>query len=462
MLDEKANLLYEKLRAEGVSPKQDESMQRELDISPAHVLDGCSAGEDIPVERGLYSTDDFRALQGMSPPSPDYSMAIQTIDDLMDRDKQRNQDGFPEKIRWAKIVKPTRSGNRFVIVPTTQEEKLLHDPGPYNGGNEQESSSGSGEGEEGEVIGEAPIQPGVDGQGSGQGGQGEDEDHGLVTNPYDLGRLLTENFELPNVKDTAKKTSLTTYKYDLTDSNKRFGQILDKKATLKKIVESNLILGNIHDVNNVDPAELVVAPKDKVYKILSKERDFESQAVVFFARDYSGSMMGRPTEAILTQHIFIYSMLMYQFKERVIPRFVLHDTSAREVPDFDTYYRLSIAGGTMVSSAFELINHIVDDENLAKDYSIYILYGTDGEDWDAKGTKAVEAIKKTFDYVSRLGITIIESPYTSSHGSYVEKYINDSKMLNDYPHLIKLDTIRQSEISDARIIKGIKHLFSQK
>jgi uncharacterized sporulation protein YeaH/YhbH (DUF444 family) len=62
----------------------------------------------------------------------------------------------------------------------------------------------------------------------------------MESSAYDLGRMLTEQFELPNLKDKGKKRSLTRYTYDMTDRNRGFGQVLDKKATLREIVETNI------------------------------------------------------------------------------------------------------------------------------------------------------------------------------------------------------------------------------
>ena len=117
----------------------------------------------------------------------------------------------------------------------------------------------------------------------------------MESNAYDLGKILTEQFSLPNLQDKGKKRSLTKYTYDLTDRNRGFGQLLDKKATLRQIVETNIHLGRLDPALPIDPSEFLIAPRDKVYRILSREKDFESQAMVFFLRDYSGSMSGKPT-----------------------------------------------------------------------------------------------------------------------------------------------------------------------
>ncbi len=71
--------------------------------------------------------------------------------------------------------------------------------------------------------------------------------------------------------------------------------------------------------------------------------------MVFFLRDYSGSMAGKSTELVVAQHVLIYSWLLYQYAMQVETRFILHDTEAKEVPDFYTYYNSRVAGGTQVA-----------------------------------------------------------------------------------------------------------------
>ena len=66
------------------------------------------------------------------------------------------KDGFPRKIDVGRLIKPGKGGKeKVVIVPTTVEEKFIHDTSFRT--EEGESTGGSGEGEEGEVIGEQPV-----------------------------------------------------------------------------------------------------------------------------------------------------------------------------------------------------------------------------------------------------------------------------------------------------------------
>jgi uncharacterized protein len=383
---------------------------------------------------------------------------IRSIDELLERDRQREEDGFPRKIRMGRLIRPGKGDQgKVVIVPTTVEEKFLHDTRSRAEG-EGEASGGSGGGEEGEIIGEEAVRPAGQ-SGSGGAGQGEGGGHEVESSAYDLGRILTEKFELPNLKDKGKKRSLTRYTFDLTDRNRGFGQILDKKATLRRIVETNIHLGNLPDAGNIDTTRFLIAPRDKIYRILSREKDYDSQAMVFFLRDYSGSMAGRATELVVSQHVMVYSWLLYQYERQVETRFILHDNEASEVPDFYTYYNSKVAGGTRIASAYKLVNELVARDNLAKDYNIYVFHGTDGDDWDADGSEVVAELKKLVVYCNRLGVTIAEHVYARGGRTEVERHLRKSGLLENQPDLVRMD-IMGEDADETRIIEGIKKLIS--
>ena len=459
-MNKKQYKYFEEIKKRGIDGDREKRMLTELQDTNTHDLPpdvpgnthgGSSNSDDI------YTVNDLAVLQNLTFSTAPYTTCLRSLDELLERDKLREKDGFPRKIRVGRLIKPGKSGKgKVVVVPTTVEEKLVHD-NSFNPQDEEESSGGSGEGEEGEIIGEQPVRP-QDGSGSGPG-EGEGAAHEMESSAYDLGKILTEKFELPNLKDKGKKRSLTRYTYDMTDKNRGFGQVLDKKATLRQIVETNIALGNIPDVYDIDPLNFLISPRDKIYRILSREKDYESQAVVFFLRDYSGSMVGKPTELIVSQHVLIYSWLLYQYDKQVETRFILHDTEAKEVPDFYTYYNSKVAGGTKVASAYKLVNDIVEKENLVTDYNIYVFHGTDGDDWDTDGKESVPEIKKMLTYANRLGITIAEHGFGRSGNTEVERYLVKSNLLRSKPQHIRLDVIPKGS-DEPRLIEGIRKLIS--
>ena len=448
--------IYQRIKAQGLTPEQEKKILAELHRSEMESEISLADTTSAPMAPSLYSYHDFLVLQAAAPARGNYTSQIRTIDELLAKDKQREKDGFPRKIQVGRMIKPGRGGkDKVVVVPTTAEEKLYHD-NSFSETEEGQGAGGSGEGEEGEVIGEQPVRPSEQGGGAGPG-QGEGDQHELESSAYDLGRILTEQFELPNLKDKGKKRSLTRYTYDMTDRNRGFGQVLDKKATLRQILETNIHLGNLPDISDIDATRFLISPKDMIYRILSREKDFESQAMVFFVRDYSGSMAGKTTELVVAQHVLIYSWLLYQYANQVETRFVLHDTTAKEVPDFYTYYNSRVAGGTQVSSAYKLVNEIVKNENLAQDYNIYIFHGTDGDDWDTEGREAIPQLKIMLRFANRVGITIAQ--HGSGSTTEVERYVKKSGLLEQAPELIRMDIIGE-DADEGRLIDGIRKLIS--
>jgi len=461
-MDPKVQNYLSEIRKRGLTAKQEQKILAELNYQGNHEIRSDlpatdSGGETlISSPDGPYVYNDLFSLQEMGPIQPTYTTCLRSIDELLERDKKREEDGFPRKVRVGRLIKPGKGGKeKIVVVPTTVEEKFIHDT--IKPPNEEGASGGSGEGEEGEIIGEQPVR---EQNGSGAGpGQGEDTPHEMESSAYDLGKILTEQFELPNLKDKGKKRSLTRYTYDLTDRHQGFGQLLDKKATLRKILETNINLGNVPEGEDIDSTKFLISPRDKIYRVLSREMDYESQAMVFFLRDYSGSMAGKPTELVVSQHVLIYSWILYQYARQVETRFILHDTEAKEVENFYVYYNSKVAGGTRVASSYRLVNEIVDRENLVQDYNIYVFHGTDGDDWDTDGKEAIPELKRMLGYANRMGITIAQSSYGSPNKTEVEKYLRRSGMLTEKPDLLRMDVINENA-DEPRLIEGIKKLIS--
>jgi uncharacterized sporulation protein YeaH/YhbH (DUF444 family) len=425
----------------------------------------CRAAADI------YGTDDYAMLQNMEEPNAPEYRAAKSLDELLDRDDQREKDGFKRKISLGKIVKPTRGGQqKVIVVPTTVEEKFYHDSRVSEDDEQGQSDQGEGEGdtgenagtaegEEGDVIGERPLHSEGEGEGTGAG-QGSGEDHDIGATAYDLGKILTEKFKLPNLQDKGKKRTVTKYVYDLTDRNRGEGQVLDKKNTLLEIIKTNINLDRFDPDKPIEPAEFLINPKDYVYRIMSKEKDVESQAIVFFLRDYSGSMHGKPTDIVCSQHVMIYSWLMYQYSEQAEARFILHDTDAKEVPDFYTYHNMNVAGGTQIRSSIELVNKIIEDENLARDYNIYIFYGGDGDDWNSDKDAFAKAFDVLLPQVNRFGVTIVRNSYASADRmTEFERFLKEKNILEKYKKQTRLDVIDE-DADDKRLIEGIKKLVS--
>lgn len=391
---------------------------------------------------------------------------LESFDDLLQRDEQREKDGFSKKIKFRRM--PAGPG-KIISIPYVEEEKLIHgefEP-EYKSDDEDldeegdiDEMPGHGEGEEGEVIGEMPIT----GKGEGEGDErqaGEDPgDHGIEEKAYQKGKELSEKYELPNLKDKGKKVPTDEYTYDLTDRHRGSGQFLDRRETLRSVVKTNAVLGRI-DKNCIDISKMVVGPNDRVYRVLSKEKVWKSRAIVFFARDYSGSMWGEPTRIIVEQHMMIYAWLTHQYESLVIPRFFVHDTKAKEVSARE-YFGLSTGGGTFIPSVYQEITKTVEGEALARDYNIFVFQGTDGDDWDdGSGRTAIPEIEKILEYVNRMGVCVLKHPYYGDRKSIYEQYLEKSDLLRrrDVFRVCLMSLV--DDVTEDENIEAIKVLIAQ-
>ncbi|MBU1091694.1 MAG: hypothetical protein KJ674_05785 [Nanoarchaeota archaeon] len=92
---------------------------------------------------------------------------MESFDELLKRDEQREKDGFSKKIKIRRIL--TGPG-KVIAVPFVEEEKLLHgefEPTTDSDGEESQEGEGKlgdmvgqGEGDVGEVIGKRPLEEG--------------------------------------------------------------------------------------------------------------------------------------------------------------------------------------------------------------------------------------------------------------------------------------------------------------
>ena len=133
-MDSKLSKSYQQLKAHGLTPEQDEKIHLELDFEGNHSLPGDSGsgtGDDgsALTFQDIYAYHDLLDLQGMTAMRSTPNVSIRSIDELLERDNQREKDGFPRKVNVGRLIKPGKGGkDKVVIVPSTVEEKFYHDP----------------------------------------------------------------------------------------------------------------------------------------------------------------------------------------------------------------------------------------------------------------------------------------------------------------------------------------------
>lgn len=122
-----------------------------------------------------------------------------------------------------------------------------------------------------------------------------------------------------------------------------------------------------------------IDPFDLRYVNRVKQPQPSSQAVMFCLMDVSGSMDEQRKD--LAKRFFI---LLYLFLKRnygaIEVVFIRHHTRAEEV-DEDTFFHSTESGGTVVSSALELMRKVMDERYSPSEWNIYGAQASDGDNW---------------------------------------------------------------------------------
>lgn len=117
------------------------------------------------------------------------------------------------------------------------------------------------------------------------------------------------------------------------------------------------------------------------------------EAVVFFAADVSGSM-GSWEKTVGTElKKKIISFLDNKYRN-VYANYIHHSTTAKLVPK-DEFLVKAESGGTIVSSAFRLINKELEDyDYLNDDLDVFVVYISDGDNMTSDNIRAIKTLDK--------------------------------------------------------------------
>ena len=255
------------------------------------------------------------------------------------------------------------------------------------------------------------------GQGRGKAGnsdQTSEDDFIFELSREEFMNYFFEDLELPNMVKT-QLTATTDFKnqragYNIsgTPSNihvlrslrgalgRRFAvggparrELAKAEDELLNLLEENVPLGDprvvelkhtIHRLHTrllaipfIDPFDLRYSNRIKVPKPMT-------QAVMFCIMDVSGSMDEQRKDT--AKRFFI---LLYLFLKRVYDKievvFIRHHTAAAEV-DEEEFFHSRESGGTVVSSALNLLAKIIEERYGSGEWNSYVAQASDGDNWD--------------------------------------------------------------------------------
>lgn len=131
---------------------------------------------------------------------------------------------------------------------------------------------------------------------------------------------------------------------------------------------------------------------DLRYNNLARQPVPSTQAVMFCIMDVSGSMDEVKKDIAKRFFILLYLFLRKNY-EKIEVIFIRHHTSAKEVNEEEFFYSRE-TGGTVVSSALELLSQIINARFPASAWNIYVAQASDGDNWNADSPYCQELLQQ--------------------------------------------------------------------
>jgi uncharacterized protein len=289
------------------------------------------------------------------------------------------------------------------------------------GGVKEKIYPGNKEFTQGDKIKRPPPQGEASGRRASDKGEGEDEFSFQISNEEYMD-ILFEDLELPNLKKNMLKkiinyksirsgfnTNGTPTNIDIVRSLKgslarRIAIQSPLKRRLKKIKQEldivnsqledelndekytflskrkNHLIEDIESIENRIKRIPYIDTFDLRYKNFTQLPQPTTNAVMFCIMDVSGSMDQKTKEMAKRFFILLYLFLKRTYKDVEVV-YIRHHTQASEVNEEEFFYSKE-TGGTIVSSALELMNDIINDRYNPTDWNIYGAQASDGDNWN--------------------------------------------------------------------------------
>ncbi|MFH0938382.1 MAG: DUF444 family protein [Planctomycetota bacterium] len=294
---------------------------------------------------------------------------------------------------------------------------------------------GSGDGQPGDPL------SGQTQEGEGQGEAGDQPGEHILEMDMtldELAKILGEELELPNIQPKGQRTVLA--EKERYSSIRRQGpeSLRHFKRTFIRALRRQITMG-MYDCQH---PKIIPIKQDKLYKSWRITRVPESNALIFYMMDVSGSMGDEQKELVRTTAFWIDTWLRSQYR-MIESRYITHDAAAREV-DQETFYKTRESGGTAISSAYRLCADVIKKNYPPLDWNIYTFHFSDGDNLLSDNEQCFQILKE--ELLPALNL-FCYGQVRSLYGSGEFKRKLDDALSSD--NLITTDIKNKEEIYDA-------------
>lgn len=187
--------------------------------------------------------------------------------------------------------------------------------------------------------------------------------------------------------------------------------------TAKDINDSEQILWLEHQITELRKRQVAIPwldPFDIRYRNFTPQPQSITKAVMFCVMDVSGSMTEKLKDMAKRFFVLLHMWLVRKY-ERVEIVFVKHHEEASEVDEENFFYSRE-SGGTVVSSAINLVDSIIDERYNVQDWNIYVAQCSDGDNFssDKEATlAAMDALLPSTQYFAYIEVRNVMSLFSA-------------------------------------------------
>ena len=230
------------------------------------------------------------------------------------------------------------------------------------------------------------------GTGSKAGDKAGEEYYDVEINLEELAEYLFSDLNLP---DLEKKKFRFVNQERIKRQGYRFNGIrprLSKKETLKRKIRRQKMAEKAGSYDPESEERFPFHADDLKYHHIKPKIKENSNAVIFFLMDVSGSMSQSRKYLARSFFFLLYQFLNFKY-EKVEVVFISHSTTAERVNE-KNFFKVGTYGGTIVSSALVKEIEIIEKEFHPNSWNIYSFYCGDGENWSTDNDKCLNFFKK--------------------------------------------------------------------
>jgi len=255
-----------------------------------------------------------------------------------------------------------REGKKYISIPV----RGIDTP-HFRYGDNNDSGVGKGDGKPGDKADQ-------EGEGIGPGGDQEGRHLLEVDVTLDeLAEILGEELKLPRIKPKGK--------HRITSERDRYSGIRQAgpeslrhfKRTFRRALRRQIMSG----LYNPDAPRIIFERRDKIYRSWKTVLSPQSNAVIIYMMDVSGSMGDEQKELVRLEAFWIDAWLRKNY-QGIESRYIVHDVRAGEV-DRETFFRIREDGGTRISSAFRVARTLIESHYAPSEWNIYLFHFSDGD-----------------------------------------------------------------------------------